>query len=77
MTDDMAARVAKLYTPPFRYDRQGQIVYDASGHRVLDIRGWGRIGYMDAPEALQDAAGEWVTELLTRHWRDCAKGETG
>jgi hypothetical protein len=79
-SDDLKARALALYQGPFRYDKLGGYVWDARHEMVLDnrvkhpavevarIRGWGRIGYMADPHALQDAVGELVAQALTEFW---------
>jgi len=57
-----------LYRKPFHYDEYGQSIYDANNDHVLDIRGWGRIQYMDNAEAKQDAFGRFVTKLLNDNY---------
>ena len=63
-----------LYKPPFKYmhgyifDAEGEMVSDEAGQHITEIRGWGRISYMDNPETLQDAVGELVAEALTKFW---------
>ena len=32
-----------IFTPPFRYVEEGDIIVDAQNVRVLDIRGWGHL----------------------------------
>lgn len=67
-----------LYEPPFRFecgyifDKNGKMVADQGGAEgyALRVRGWGRIGYLDNPEALQDEVGAWIAEILTAHWLD-------
>ena len=67
-----------LYEPPFSFkcgyifDKNGQMVADQGGAEgyVMRVRGWGRIGYLENPEALQDEVGEWLAEILTNHWLD-------
>lgn len=73
-----------LYHPPFRYDHgyifdsKRQMVADQGGiHEMRDlfiaeIRGWGRIQYMDNPKgraaALQDEVGKILAEALNAFW---------
>lgn len=68
-------RARKLYRPPFKYDPMGGYIWDSDGNMVADeagkamrLRGWGRIGYMENPEALQDAVGELIANVLTEGW---------
>ena len=73
MVDELRVKALRLYKPPFRcargyiYDKENQMVADESGH-ILRVRGWGRIGYMENPEQLQDAVGEIIAEALTDYW---------
>jgi|PlaIllAssembly_1097288.scaffolds.fasta_scaffold81561_2 hypothetical protein len=59
------------WTPPFRYDDEGQMIYDAKNERVLDMRGWGfltgkgSLGWMEARAARkQDEIGRRVVTLM-------------
>lgn len=79
------AAALALYKPPFRFqhgyifDAGGHMVADQGGFAADDktvegsvaarIRGWGRIGYMPDPEALQDEVGTVVAEALTAFWQ--------
>lgn len=49
---------------PVRYDNKQQTIWDAKGMMVCDIRGWGRIQFMDKSEERQDAIGEVIARLL-------------
>lgn len=49
---------------PVRYDPEGQRVYDCKNETVLQIRGWGRLQYLNLPEERQDAIGELVAKLI-------------
>lgn len=51
---------------PVRYDRYGQMIFDAHPNKIIDIRGWGHIQYMDNPEQRQDQIGELICELLNQ-----------
>ena len=67
-----------LYGPwkaPFHYNEEGCIIFDAGGHRVLDLRGWGYLtgqgcGALkldqDTACAVQDRVGKRVVELLNK-----------
>lgn len=81
MTDkSLRQRAIDLYKPPFRYDQRGGYIWDAENQMVADnhtdpkddaalrVRGWGRIGYLDDPEALQDEVGAVLAEALTAYW---------
>ena len=67
----------KLYEPPFKFEHG--YIYDAKQNMVADdddvgshvaaqVRGWGRISYMEDAKALQDEVGVYIAELLTKHW---------
>lgn len=49
---------------PVRYDPEGQRVCDSQNETALQIRGWGRLQYLDRPEERQDAIGELVAKLI-------------
>lgn len=56
---------------PVYYDRLQQTIKDAKKMMVCDIRGWGKIQFMDKPEQRQDAIGEVVAKLLNEyHFRE-------
>jgi hypothetical protein len=74
-------RAIALFRPPFRFEMG--YVWDAAGEMVSDnrvdpddvaslptlrVRGWGRIGYLPDPAALQDEAGRLIAEALTKGW---------
>ncbi|MGS3469178.1 hypothetical protein ACB303_24365 [Citrobacter farmeri] len=69
-----------LYTPPFRFEHG--YIWDAKGKMVADnhvdgedaalrVRGWGRISYMENPEALQDEVGNVIALAMTEFWERC------
>lgn len=70
-----------IYAPPFKFYRG--YIHDSQGHMVSDqdgldgeveksvvarVRGWGRIGYMPNPEALQDEVGHMMADALTAYY---------
>lgn len=82
---DLHARAIDLYTPPFRFefgyiwDAKGQMVADNrvpddSDGAALRVRGWGRISYMEDPEALQDEVGNIIAAAMTEHWKRNSAG---
>lgn len=65
-------KIKEMYVAPFKYDRNGQQVFDSNNHHILDIRGWGRLekklgsdGAVDA----QDKLGQLVVKLLNEHFK--------
>ena len=70
----ISKKALKLYTPPFRYemgyifDSENEMVADDYETSITQVRGWGRISYMDEPEELQDAVGEHIAKALTEYW---------
>lgn len=52
---------------PVKYDPLQQTIKDAKGMMVCDIRGWGRIQFMEKSEERQDAIGEVVAKLLNEY----------
>lgn len=74
---DLRNKSIGLYTPPFRFEHG--YIWDAKGQMVADnhvdgedaalrIRGWGRISYMENPEALQDEVGNVIALAMTEFW---------
>jgi hypothetical protein len=49
---------------PVTYDNKQQTIWDSKGMMVCDIRGWGKIQFMDEAEKRQDAIGEKIAKLL-------------
>lgn len=73
---EMEKKALALYKGPFHrehgyiFDAKGQMVADDSGDQnsMVQVRGWGRITYMDHPEQLQDAVGDIIAKALTLYW---------
>jgi hypothetical protein len=59
--------VRKTLQFPVRYDGQQQTIWDAKGLMVCDIKGWGKIQFMNQSEARQDAIGELIANLLNEY----------
>lgn len=78
MSAQLRERALALYSPPFHFE--GGYIWDSKGEVVADdghlneaasverIRGWGRIGYLPDPKALQDTVGELIAEALNAFW---------
>lgn len=77
---DLRNKSIGLYTPPFRFEHG--YIWDAKGQMVADnhvdgedaalrVRGWGRISYMENPEALQDELGNVIALAMTEFWERC------
>lgn len=86
MSDDLRKRAIDLYKPPFIYHSPSGWIFDGEGRQVLDkidetamlrIRGWGRIGYLENPEQLQDKVGELIAEALTKFWQENQANSNG
>ena len=61
---------------PFRYDPEGQVITDAEGSRIIDVRGWGHLTGRAAhalddaqASAIQDEIGTAVLGFLNSHWK--------
>ena len=75
-TTEMEKKALALYVPPFRrehgyiFDAENEMVADDSGdgNSMAQVRGWGRMVYMDKPEELQDATGDIIAKALTLYW---------
>lgn len=81
--NDLRTKAIALYTAPFTFERG--YIWDAAGRMVADnyrldeedgavlrVRGWGRISYLDDPEALQDEVGNAIAEAMTEFWGGAA-----
>lgn len=55
---------------PVSYDSRQQTIWDAKGLMVCDIRGWGKIQFMNKSEDRQDAIGELIANLLNKYHRN-------
>lgn len=70
-----------LYKPPFKF--MCGYIFDGGHNMFADggdfsdqaarIRGWGRLGYMENAEKIQDAAGELFARALTELWERLGK----
>ena len=49
---------------PVRYESSGTCIFDADNNMVANVRGWGRISYMDSPEKKQDKMGEFISQAI-------------
>ncbi|HSP82126.1 MAG TPA: hypothetical protein VLN72_00175 [Gillisia sp.] len=52
---------------PVNYDNSQQIIRDSKGMMICDIKGWGRIQFMEKSEERQDAIGEKIAKLLNNY----------
>lgn len=66
--NEVLSAALDLYEPPFRYDLDGQMIFDSENNLIADVRGWGRIEKMENAVALQDAIGELIKESLNDTW---------
>lgn len=53
-----------LIKAPVKYEPMGTAIFDAEFNRVCDVRGWGRISYMEDPEEKQDSMGRFIAEAI-------------
>ena len=53
-----------LIKTPVKYEPMGQAIFDADFNRVCDVRGWGRISYMEDPEEKQDSMGQFIADAI-------------
>ena len=76
---ELKEKALSLYKPPFKYEHT--YIFDASNHMVMNVRdftnlqlrGWGRISYMDDAENLHDEVGKHVAKALTEYWEKYLK----
>lgn len=59
--------VRETITFPVNYDNSQQIIRDSKGMMVCDVKGWGRIQFMEKSEERQDAIGEKIAKLLNNY----------
>ena len=52
------------FKQPFRYDPEGQYIFDAENNMIADIRAWGHL----KDERLQDALGELIAKAVSDAW---------
>lgn len=71
----MFEKAKPYFQAPFRYDPEGQMIFDSNGSRVLDVRGWGHLHGLGAcalplpmAEEVQDKFGEEIAQLMTVNW---------
>lgn len=72
----MRSQAFALYTPPFKFvagyiiDSKGNMMSDDGGamDRIARRRDWGRIQYMENPEAIQEVVGNMIAEALNEFW---------
>ena len=55
---------------PVKYDEDGQMIFDNKNNLVCDMRGWGRIQYMDIPEERQDNLGRMIALAINEYLSD-------
>ena len=74
-TGDLFGLARRYWAAPFRYDAEGQFIWDANGERVVDLRGWGHLtgkGSHALAETtalkIVDDLGEGVAKVLNTSW---------
>ncbi|WP_417886076.1 hypothetical protein [Zunongwangia sp.] len=61
---NLTKTVLDTITLPVNYDNISQTIKDANGVLICDVRGWGKIQFMDKAEERHDAIGYTIAELL-------------
>lgn len=61
---NLAKTVLETLTLPVNYDDISQTIKDSNGVLVCDVRGWGKIQFMDKAEERHDAIGYTIAALL-------------
>lgn len=54
---------------PIRYDKESGFFFDDKNNMIAEIRGWGRIQYLDNPEETQDANAQFIVTACNYHER--------
>lgn len=49
---------------PVRYDNESQQIFDAVDDLILDVRGWGRLKYIENGSDIQDHIGLYIAECI-------------
>ena len=49
---------------PVSFDEDSQMIFDADGKHLLDIRGWGWIQYKTNGSEIQDSIGKYIAECI-------------
>jgi hypothetical protein len=69
------------FTPPFRFDPSGTMIFDAQNRVVLDVRGWGYLtgtgglGLSDLEaDKIEIAFGRRVAEAMNQFSNDQSEG---
>ena len=57
-------KVLDILKPPFRYDPEGQQIFDSNNNLVLDVRAWGKLQNYENGEKLQDDFGKFTVDRL-------------
>ncbi len=60
---------------PVRYDNKQQTIWDSKGMMVCDIKGWGKIQFMNKSEERQDIIGDKIANLLNEYITEETKNE--
>lgn len=64
ITDGDIKRIKEIYRLPFKYVKEGQMVFDAKNRMVVDVRGWGFLQKFTDGERIQDNIGQLIVDLL-------------
>jgi hypothetical protein len=57
-------KIKKLIKGKVRYVTYGTMILDEDNNHILDIRGWGRLQYMEDGEELQDSIGCFIVDAI-------------
>lgn len=64
MTNQQRELILSTFKHPFKYESTCQMIFDSAGDLVANVRGWGKIQYMEDAELRQDAFGEFIAEAM-------------
>lgn len=68
-------KISDYIKGPVKYDPMGQMILDDDKNLICDIRGWGRIQYMDEPEKIQDFIGKTIAVAINEKLEEVKKGD--
>lgn len=60
---------------PVEYEPMGIAIFDADFNRVCDVRGWGRLLYMENPEEKQNSIGRFIANAINEKLKKNKQGK--
>lgn len=73
LINDLALKTIEF---PVHYVKAQQTIWDGKKMMVCDIKGWGKIQFMEKSEDRQDAIGELIVNLLNSYYKKTGLSHT-